>query len=217
MSRLPLPPCGFRWIRLGEKGVAALEFAIIMSFFLVVFIGSFQVLTLLRTSDKLNQLTGNLAQAVSEESPDGSAMSATTLRDLCYGAVKGLQPFGATGLVINIASVTETTVGTTVEYWEQDFTGPSCTVSASQAIGDTEACGLATADHTGGMLPSSSGAIGDNAIIVQAQLTYPGLVGLWLTSSPTLTQTVLTRWAYASTSTKLTETGLTTSSIPCQS
>jgi Flp pilus assembly protein TadG len=200
---------------LGTQGTAAVEFAIIMTFFLVVFVGSFEILTLLRTSQKLNIVSATVAQAIAYQSPDGSAMPSTTPQDVCYGAVKGLQPFSANGLTIDIASVTTTTVGSAVNYWEQDFSGSSCTPVTPAVIGSTSACNLATNNGAGGMLPKTNGAIGDNAIIVRATLTYPGLVGLWLKTSPTLTQQVLTRWAYASTSNSLTVTGVTPQPISC--
>lgn len=201
---------------IGTKAVAAVEFAIIMSFFMVVFIGSFEILTLLRTSQKLNIVAETVAQAISAQSPNGTAMSSTTPQDICYGVVKGLQPFNANGLTIDIASMTTTTAGTTADYWEQDFTGASCSTPATTpVIGSSGACNLATNNGAGGMLPSSNGAVGDNAIIIRATLTYPGLVGLWLKTSPTLTQQVLTRWAYASSSTELTITGVTPQPIAC--
>lgn len=203
------------WPWSDTRGTAAVEFAIIMTFFFVVFIGSFELLTLLRTSQKLNIVAATVAQAVAYQSPDGSAMSSNTPQDICYGAVKGLQPFSANGLTIDIASVTTTTPGSAVIYWEQDFSGASCTPVTSAVIGGNSACGLATANGTGGMLPKTNGAVGDNAIIVRATLTYPGLVGLWLNTSPTLTQQVLTRWAYASTTNSLTVNGLTPQPLSC--
>jgi hypothetical protein len=200
---------------LGTKAVAAVEFAIIISFFMVVFIGSFEILTLLRTSQKLNALVGSVAESVTSISPSGAALSSTALQDVCFGAADTLLPLAANGLTVDIASVTTTTAGTKVDYWEQDFTGASCTAVATPVIGSATACNLATNNNAGGLLPAANGAIGDNAIIVRATLTYPGLVGLWLKSAPTYTQQVLTRWSYATTSNELKVTGVTPTSMSC--
>lgn len=212
MARAFLPARGFL---LDRKAVASVEFAIIMSFFLLVFIGTFEILTLLRTDQKMNIVAATVAQAYVVESPNGYALSASTPQDICYGAVQGLAPYGAGGLTVDVASVTSVTPGSTASYWEQDFSGNSCTAVTPAVIGSTAACNLVTGNGQGGMLPSSGGAVGDNAIIVKVTLTYPGLVGLWLTTSPTLTQQVMTRWAYASTSTALTVTGVTPQTITC--
>jgi Flp pilus assembly protein TadG len=209
-----------------RRSVAAVEFAVIAPWFFIIFIGTFELLMVVRTSEKLNTLAGNVAQMVASTSNSGgSAISVSTLTDICTGAVDGLQPLPANGFTIAIASLTITTAGSsssnTDDVWEEDFSGSGCTPSAGSStsglIGETTACTLVSNGTTGGMLPESNGAVGDNAIVVRATLTYPGMVGFWLRQIPTFTQYALTRWFHASTTTELTVNGLTPTSITCPS
>lgn len=212
--------------RLGRRGIAAVEFALVMPILLVMFIGTIEVLTLYRTEGKLNALAFNVAQMVATEATPvvlstGSPETGTSLNDICQGAILGLQPFPPAGLTIAVASVTlesgpnglpasSSAYSKTATYdvWEGDSTvaGQTCTTSAGSQIGAGNAETLATTPAAGG----ASGNTGmledpcDNAIVVQATLKYPGLTGLIIRSAPTLTQTAYARWSYAALKTELT-------------
>jgi Flp pilus assembly protein TadG len=115
-----------------------------------------------------------------------------------------------------------TTGAPAYDVWETDFSvsGGSCTTTSgtstytagtastmtgSATIGATNAELLATSSppSTSGSLPAAGatswpGMLAvpcDNAIIVQAKMTYPGMIGLILQSRPTLTQSSYARWA----------------------
>lgn len=92
----------------GRRGIAAVEFALVMPVLLVLFIGTFEVLTLYRAEGKVNALAFNVAQMVSVEPQSAAAqgVNATSLQDICNGAILGLAPFPPAGLVLDIASVT---------------------------------------------------------------------------------------------------------------
>jgi Flp pilus assembly protein TadG len=208
-----------RRIFLRRKGTAAVEFAIIAPTLMLIFIATFQILLLLRTSQKLNTMVGNVAAMVAMQDPSGQ-LSPSTLSGICQGAVYGLDPFPANGLTLDIASVTVTTVGTTVDYWESDYAGGNCSPVTPAVIGGAQACSLSggvSGATNGGMLPITRGVIGDNVIIVRATLTYPGMVGLWLKTTPTLTQTTFTRWDHATSSTELEVTTIPPTSENCTS
>jgi Flp pilus assembly protein TadG len=219
---------------LGRRGVAAVEFALVLPVLLILFMGTVEILTLYRAEAKLNTLTINVAQMVAIQNQStttgistvpATGTSSATLQNICQGAVLGLAPFPANGLILNIASVTlesskaglpststAYSSSNTYDMWESDFTvsGNNCTATSSTTsgtIGAASAKNLATTSP-----PSSTGTPGtlgllavpcDNAIIVQASLTYPGLLGIILQSRPTLTQAAYTRWRYAGTSTEL--------------
>ncbi|HQT46240.1 MAG: hypothetical protein B7X08_02305 [Acidocella sp. 20-63-7] len=217
--------------KLGRRGIAAVEFALVMPVLLPLFIGTIEILTLYRTEAKLNALTSNVAQMVANETTPivmttGSPETATSLNDICQGAIQGLQPFPPSGLTIDIISVTQeqgpnaqpTTSpahATTATYdaWEADstVTGHTCSTIAGTKLGGStalaNAINLATSNP-----PSPSGPQGntgmvvdpcDNAIIVQATLKYPGITGLFIHTSPTLTQTAFARWSYATPTTEV--------------
>ena len=207
-----------------RRSVAAVEFAVISPLFFLIFIGTFEILLLSRTSEKLNTLAGNVAEMVASASEtSGVPITVANLSDICTGAIDGLQPLPANGLTIAIASLTVTTPGNgsgnTDDVWEEDFTGSGCSASAGSSstgmIGETTACTLVSNGGGGGTLPTTNGATGDNAIVVRATLTYPGMISFWLKTTPTLTQYAYDRWYHATTSTELEVSGLTPTSIKC--
>ena len=161
----------FSWLfrgRLGRRGIAAVEFALIIPVLLVMFIGAIEVLTLYRTEGKLNALAFNVAQMVSVEPTPTTLATAnqTSLNDICTGAVLGFAPYPPNGLTIDIASVTlepsalsSNTAASPQAYdeWEAQsvVSGRTCTTSATSAIGATNAELLATTTP-----PSLSGTSG---------------------------------------------------------
>lgn len=207
---------------LGRRAIAAVEFAIIVPFFLLpMFLGTFEIVSLYRTEAKLNAAAFNVAQMVSimnagSSSSNGitalpvSATGAASLADLCHGTAWGLAPLPASGITFAIAGITlesQTSSSATVDYWEQDGTlsGGTCATNTAVAIGKTNAASLTEgsgqgyAGTTTGMLEVPC----DNAIIVQLSMAYPGMLGKILVNRPVLTQTAYTRWRYASPTTEL--------------
>jgi hypothetical protein len=208
---------------LGRRGIAAVEFALCVPMLLILVFGTLEIVLLYRTEEKLNTLAGNFAAMVSDQevaenvtsgaiqthSPVPTVTSGVNppgLSDLCAGAVYGLQPFPARGLAIYVASVTKVTA-TTYDEWEADLNS-SCTPTGAQNIGVNGTTGARTIAVGNGGTTALVKAIGDNIIIVRASLQYPGLIGLFIASAPTLTQTAIARWRYAST-TNITNTTTT--------
>ncbi|OYV38294.1 MAG: hypothetical protein B7Z81_04820 [Acidocella sp. 20-61-6] len=231
---------------LSRRATAAVEFALMAPFLLVLFIGVIEIVTLYRTEAKLNTMVISVAQMVAIQNQTttsgisvipSSGTSQASLQDICQGAILGLAPFPPEGMTLAIAGVTlessptglpnvntataqAYTAANTYDAWESDLTvlGTTCNTAATTAIGLTNAEKLATTSP-----PSTTGTSGtsgllgvpcDSAIIVKATLTYPGIMGIILTSRPTIAQTVYTRWRYASPQTELqcanTDTGCTT-------
>jgi Flp pilus assembly protein TadG len=154
-----------------------------------------------------------------------SGSGALVLQNVCQGAILALAPFPPEGMTVKIASVTlESNANGTpstasvhstnpsYDMWETDFSvsGGNCNVtssSTSAAIGYTGAVNLATTSP-----PSATGTSGlsgllvypcDNAIIVNATLTYPGILGIVLQTRPALSQWAYTRWVYGGTQSEL--------------
>ncbi|HTQ71427.1 MAG TPA: TadE/TadG family type IV pilus assembly protein [Acidocella sp.] len=150
--------------------------------------------------------------------------NANSLQDVCNGAVAGFAPYPPNSLTVQIASVTmeagpnglpATNSSTSFVYhsgsslydqWEQDFTvaGGSCATQGVAGIGASTSPSNAT-NLTTSNPPSTAGGSGglviypcDNGIIVKATMSYPGLLGLIITRSMTLSQSAYVRWRYAS-------------------
>jgi Flp pilus assembly protein TadG len=221
MRYLPLHMFG----PLGRRGVAAVEFALVAPVLLLIFIGTVEVATLYRTSAKLNAVAFNVAQMISlSGSPVSTSVAGvgqTAMQDICKGAAMGLAPFPTGGMTLNIASVTEEaspnalpvqppanaaySKSPTFDSWEWDGTvaanGTCSTVNNGDAI--ISGSPYQTVTNAAGTTPMLYVPC-DNVIIVQASLTYPGIVGILLRSRPVLTQTAYVRWAFASPTTELT-------------
>jgi hypothetical protein len=195
--------------RFDNRAIAAVEFALCTPFLLFLFVGTLEILLLYRTSAKLNALTANFAEMVSLQETSPISTGTPGLSDLCKGAIMGLRPFPPAGLTISVASVTQTTnavaatqnsnaVPATYGEWETDLDG-NCNPTGTTNIGTTSATGALTL-ATGNGVPANAmvQTEGDNVIIVRATLTYPGILGIVLTSAPSLAQTAVARWRWAS-------------------
>ncbi len=223
-----------------NRGTAAVEFALIFSLFLLpLFIGLVEVITLYRAQEKLNAFVSDLAFMISIETPGtassgvysipATSTSATSLQDVCNGALAGFAPYPTSSIVVQIASVTKeaganglpaTNTASSFVYnssslydeWEQDFkvSGGSCQTNGGTGIGATgtsnSAINLATSNPPSTAGGGSGGVVQypcDNAILVKATMSYPGLIGLIITKTMTLSQSAYMRWRYASTTTEL--------------
>lgn len=221
--------------RLGLRGIAAVEFAICAPVLALLVLGTLEISMLYRTEEKLDTLAGNFAEMVASQeiaavdasgiteshSPVPTVTDGTTppgLNDLCTGVVYGLQPFSAAGLSIDVASVTETVAAqpagqgvaaqpASYDEWEVDL-GADCSPVGTENIGLDGASGALTLATGNGGSTALVQTVGDNVIIVRATLQYPGLIGLFIPSARTLTQTAIARWRYAS-ATNVTNVGAT--------
>jgi Flp pilus assembly protein TadG len=112
--------------KLGRRGIAAVEFALVVPVLLLLFMGTVEMLTAYRTEAKLNAIAFNVAQMVSlaqsvstANAPIANATASTpltadspivqvvSLNDICRGAAMGLAPFPPGGMKLAIASVTQ--------------------------------------------------------------------------------------------------------------
>lgn len=148
-----------------------------------------------------------------------------SLQDVCNGAVAGFAPYPTDTLKLAIASVTEeagpngvpsTNTSSSFVYnstplynlWEQDFTvsnGQCVPAAANTTIGVTgvtnNAINFVTSNPPNAAGGGSGGLVQypcDNGIIVQASVTYPGLLGLLLNSRPVMKQSAYQRWRFTS-------------------
>ncbi len=166
---------------------------------------------------------GGSATGVYSVSQTGA--NANSLQDVCNGAVAGVAPYPPNSLKVQIASVTMEagpnglpaannstsfvyhSGGSLYDQWEQDFivSGGSCQTNGGSGIGVSSApsnvINLATSNPPSTAGGGSGGLVVypcDNGIIVKATMSYPGLLGLIITHSMTLSQSAYVRWRYAS-------------------
>ena len=120
--------------------------------------------------------------------------------------------FNLNGLPAPVSPATKPYYSSTPTYdeWEADFSvsNGTCTPTTPTGTGDgtighvnAELLATTSPPSTGGPTGGSTTWTGmlavpcDNAIIVKANMTYPGLIGVVLRTRPTLSQTSFSRWA----------------------
>ncbi len=168
--------------RLGIKGIAAVEFALVAPLFILMLMGVAEETALLRAQLKLSHAAGLLGKMVAQQNTAVSSGVSGTLGNLCSGVALTMTPLSTTGFSSATASVTKSASGTTAMDWESDN---SCNTPAT-AIGAAGAVSLATAS---GLLPDP----GDSLIVVKAGYAYTATTHFFLAANYTLTQTIYAR------------------------
>jgi len=162
-----------------QRGVAALEFALIAPFFLLLTIQCFDVIRLVRVNSLLVNAVSDMAEMVAAESSTPAVTSAS-LKDYCQGAKLTMRSFDTTTLSMAVASVTyKTGSASPAMDWEYDAACPT----TATALGATKAQTLASP-----MVPTS----GDSVLAIQASYTYTPIFNIAL-GSVVLSQTVFAR------------------------
>jgi len=146
-----------------ERGVAAVEFALIVPTLMVLFIGTFEASNLIRVKMKFDAAAPAVASLVALQNP---SKTGTLTSDFCSGAADMMAPFSTSGLNVQVASVTNYNGTTTVDW----------TANCGNMSNPKSATVLAT-----GLVPSS----GDSVIVVQTSYTYEAPISLVLKSSYT--------------------------------
>ncbi len=167
-----------------QRGVAAVEFAIIGTVLLTATLGFCETVLIVRAQTLLSSAVANMADMVAAGS-GSPLLTQLILRDYCKSAQLTMVPYATAGLSMAVASVTHASgSGGTAADWEYDG---ACPVTAP-ALGSNGATTPAFS-----MVPSG----GDSVIVIQAGYTYTPVVST-IVSSITLTQTAFSRPRYGS-------------------
>lgn len=144
-------------LRRGQRGVAAMEFALLAPVLVISISGLAAMSQAIRAKMLLTSSASSMASMVAvQNSITGGSLG--TLHDFCTGAQLIMQPYAATGLSMAIASYTLQSNATASEDWEYDG---ACQGSASSLV------------SSGSALASPLlVATGDSVIIVQASYKY---------------------------------------------
>ncbi len=173
------------------RGVASLEFAIIVPMMFMVLIGIYQICELVRVNMKLSSVAVSVADLVAQQAGGVSGGTSGSLGNFCAAARLMMTPFptGSSSQAFSLAivSVTNYSPGNITVDWEVDS---ACTIHAT-AIG-AAATTLATAPVN--LLPTTgpsgtSGVAGSTVIIVQAHYSYASLIQYLAPAIATMTKT----------------------------
>jgi Flp pilus assembly protein TadG len=140
-----------------ERGVVAVEFALIVPTLMVLFFGTYEASNLIRAKMKFDSAAPAVASLVALQTSD----TGTLTTDFCTGAADMMAPFSTAGLNVEVASVTNYS-GTTKVDW---------TASCGDLTNPQDPKTLAT-----GLVPNS----GDSVIVAQTSYTYTAPVSMVL-------------------------------------
>lgn len=163
-----------------RRGVAALEFALLVPFLITVLIGLVAISQAVRAKMLLTSTASSMASMVAAQHTVTGGSSGT-LRDLCNGAQLIMRPYAAGALSMAITSYTKQSDSTVLRDWEYDG---ACQASA----GSLAATGATLASP---LLVDA----GDSIIITRASYNYTSLYTN-IVPSMTLSQTAYARPRY---------------------
>lgn len=179
-----------------DRGVASLEFAIVLPIMLSLLFATYELTQLVRAQLKVDSAAQAIADMVAQQAAGVTSGTSGSLGNFCTAGGLMMTPFpvdtGGTGtssanaFSLAVASVTNyTSSGATLD-WESDR---SCTVTAA-ALGNT-ATALATGSSTN-LIPTA-GAPGDSVIIVKVSYVYDSPIQYFFPGLITLTHTAFAR------------------------
>ncbi len=135
-----------------QRGVAAVEMALVMPIMVILLLGSLETVNLLRADSKVQAIAFTTADLMTLE----PTLSTATVNDIFTAASLMIQPFTSTGLKIGVASVVfDPDDGTPSVDWTEALNGGSVPDPVTLATG--------------------MGAPGESVVIVRVEYTYPAL------------------------------------------
>ena len=108
------------WLKRDEDGTAVVEFALILPFLLLLFLGSIEASSLITVDRRVNVISGTLGDLVARSE---DSINNTTIQDYFTAAQKIIYPY-ATGALTQAVSLVEVAAnGTTKVLWSCGYNG----------------------------------------------------------------------------------------------
>lgn len=114
--------------RRGERGNAAVEFALITPFLLSLYFGSMEASALYTADRRVNTISATIGDLVSQWDPDDGSLPLAKLNDYFAAAQSLIFPMSTTGLKQVVSYVQVKSDGTTVVIWSKGFNGGTARV-----------------------------------------------------------------------------------------
>lgn len=106
-----------RCFRRNEKGVAAVEFALILPFLLLLYMGSIEASSLFTVDRRVEVIATTMADLVARWNPKESTLPKDTLRDYFRAAEGIIVPYSTTGLTQVVSFLTVAANGNATVEW----------------------------------------------------------------------------------------------------
>ena len=114
-----------------RRGAAAVEFALILPFLLLLFLGSIEASSLLTVDRRVNVISGTVGDLVARWDPTAGPLPGTTLTDYFQASEGILTPYSTTGLEQVVSLVEVAANGTTKVLWSRAPSGGTARVTDS--------------------------------------------------------------------------------------
>ena len=93
-----------RWQARDTSGMAAVEFALILPLLLLIYLGGFDVMRMVRAADKIESASKTLSDLVAQEQTS-SAVPATDIATLIQASLIAATPFNNSNLTVTVSAV----------------------------------------------------------------------------------------------------------------
>ena len=187
LSRKPPSRRPLSRFRRDRRGVAAVEFAMMLPIMLLLFIGVVDVTRGVIASRKLNLLSRTLADLVSQE-PTAIPTPISEIQTIFAAASAVMAPYGTSSLKLTVSAVdikakADKTCCDALVRWSftQSGTLRGCTTALNQVPNGTSPAptnfpaALVTANQTQGYSYTGTGAVSSYVIVADASYTYAPL------------------------------------------
>jgi Flp pilus assembly protein TadG len=113
-----------------DRGVAAVEFAIILPFMLILYLGSVEAGNGLSVQFK----AALASRAVADLASQYTSIDNTTMSGILNAAAKVVQPYSASGMIVTISEITTDSTGKGTVTWSDSLNGTAHTVGQSVTL-----------------------------------------------------------------------------------
>ena len=148
-----------RRFRSSERGVAAVEFALILPLLLLLYFGSMEAAALFTADKRVNSVSATIGDLTSQWDPDDGKLPTATLTDYFYASTGIIAPYSTVGLKIVVSLVQVKVDGTTKVLWSK--ANPAGTARATNSSFSELASG------------TEMNAVARGGCIIAAEVAYP--------------------------------------------
>jgi Flp pilus assembly protein TadG len=169
--------------RRNERGVAAVEFALIMPFLLTLYFGSMEASALFTVDKRVNTISATVGDLVAQTDPDAAAdtdpdITQATLTNYFNAAAGIISPYSKTGLKQVVSLVYVKSDGTTKIVWSKANGTGAVARTAGQAFTPLSTSSVTDTVARGGCI-----------VAAETTYSYKPLLGQVFTTSLTLSHT----------------------------